>query len=378
MIERRFHPIGQGAFYSEKHDNFNIVYDCGTEWKNRANTTIDKTIKQSFNKNDEIDILFISHFDYDHVSKIKTLKDHVGRIKKVVMPLLHDNEKHLLTNIYRALNFNILTLINNPRLFFGQETQIITVDETDNNHDPINDNSPVQNLDSITVKRIKSGTVLQKKFSTYEWIYIPYNYCYSERNEKLETLITSKGLNFDKFINDPKYTIDQTIENRTTIKDIYSELKGNINQNSMLLYSGIHKNSNKCEHLNLLFRCQKKCHSEAELVLDMLLDRRWGRRNAVGCVYTGDTDLNKVKIKSIFRDYWESVGTIQIPHHGDLKSFDKSILDDKYYWCPISVGEKKRYGHPSSRVIADIRSHNSYPILVTENLTSSYIEHIRC
>lgn len=118
MIERIFHTVGQGAFYSEKHENFNIVYDCGTEWKNRADKTIDKTIKQSFKKDDEIDILFISHFDYDHVSKIKTLKDHVKSIKKVVMPLLHNNEKTLLINIYRALNFNILTLINKPEEFF--------------------------------------------------------------------------------------------------------------------------------------------------------------------------------------------------------------------------------------------------------------------
>ena len=26
---RMFHSIGQGAFYSERHDGYNIVYDCG-------------------------------------------------------------------------------------------------------------------------------------------------------------------------------------------------------------------------------------------------------------------------------------------------------------------------------------------------------------
>jgi len=96
MIKRIFHPIGQGAFYSEQDENFNIVYDCGTEWKNRGKKSIDKMIKQSFSKDDEIDILFISHFDYDHVSKIKVLRDHVKTIKKVVMPLLFESEKNLL------------------------------------------------------------------------------------------------------------------------------------------------------------------------------------------------------------------------------------------------------------------------------------------
>ncbi len=80
MIQRKFHTIGQGAFYSERHENFNIVYDCGTEWKNRAKKTLDRVITQSFSEDDTIDILFISHFDYDHVSKIHTLKEHVKEI----------------------------------------------------------------------------------------------------------------------------------------------------------------------------------------------------------------------------------------------------------------------------------------------------------
>ena len=123
MIQRIFHPIGQGAFYSERHDNINIVYDCGTEWKNRANKTYNKIINQNFKTNDVVDILFISHFDYDHVSKIKILKENVKEIRMVILPLLHDEEKILLTNIYRVLKFNILTLINNPQQFFGEKNK---------------------------------------------------------------------------------------------------------------------------------------------------------------------------------------------------------------------------------------------------------------
>ena len=40
MIQRFFHPVGQGAFYSERHEyqgsDLNIVYDCGTEYMNRG------------------------------------------------------------------------------------------------------------------------------------------------------------------------------------------------------------------------------------------------------------------------------------------------------------------------------------------------------
>lgn len=383
MIERIFHPIGQGAFYSERHDNFNIVYDCGTEWKNRANKTINKTIKQSFSEDDSIDMLFISHFDYDHVSKIKVLKDHVRTIKKVIMPLLHDSEKYLLTNIYRALNFNILTLINNPQEFFGSDTQIITIIPTENNEAPLNDSIEPQSIDTLTTSSIQSGSILSKTFNTYDWIFIPYNYQYNTRNSQLEKLLNTKGFDVDRLKGDPNYTLDEIINDMKISKskggkifrEIYDKLDGKINQNSMLLYSGLNCVRTDCEKEVFIFYYSPRYH-------DFFYHIRWHRmareEYRVSCIYTGDTDLNVVKIKYIFRNFWKSVGTIQIPHHGDLKSFDISTLDDRYYWCPISVGEKNSYGHPSPRVIANILSQDSCPILVTENLTSSFIEHIRC
>lgn len=383
MIERIFHPIGQGAFYSERHNDFNIVYDCGTEWKNRANKTINKTIKQSFSEDDIIDILFISHFDYDHVSKIKVLKEHVRTINKVVMPLLHDNEKYLLSNIYRALNFNILTLINNPQEFFGDETQIITIIPTENNETPLNDNIAPQSIDTLTTTSIESGSILSKTFDTYDWIFIPYNYQYNTRNSQLENLLRTKGFDVDRLKGDTNYTLDKIISDMRISKskggkffrEIYDKLDGRINQNSMLLYSGLNCVRKNCEKEVFIFDYP---HRYCEIFYHIRWRRMAREEYRVSCLYTGDTDLNIVKIKSIFSKFWKSIGTIQIPHHGDLKSFDKKVFEDKHYWCPISVGQKNSYGHPSPRVIANILSQASCPILVTENLTSSFIERIRC
>ncbi len=128
MIERIFHPIGQGAFYSERHTscNINIVYDCGTT--NPKSLAKQRVVSQSFSKDDVIHILFISHFDKDHISLIDTLKKAVKRIEKVVLPLLHDEEKIFLSNIYN--NFgqpDLAQLVSDPNEFFGEETQIIEV-----------------------------------------------------------------------------------------------------------------------------------------------------------------------------------------------------------------------------------------------------------
>ena len=124
MIQRIFHPVGQGAFYSERHENHNIVYDCGSMSVNKSK----KVVSQSFSKEDVIDILFISHFDYDHVSLIEDLKTTVKEIRNVVIPLLHRNEKILLSNVFKALGeYSLASLVDNPNKFFGAETRIISV-----------------------------------------------------------------------------------------------------------------------------------------------------------------------------------------------------------------------------------------------------------
>ena len=379
LIIRTFHPVGQGAFYSERHDNFNIVYDCGTTKKKSA----DKTIKYSFSKDDVIDILFISHFDYDHVSKIKVLKDHVKEIKKVVMPLLHDEEKILLSNIFWDLNFNILTLINEPQEFFGSNTKIITVKPTDDNHKPIDsDPNNMKNIDDLSAdESIENGTILKKEFSiglkSYDWIFIPYNYKFKDRKDDLEKLLAAQGFDVGKLKKDVLYTLDEITKDvgiskakgGKIFKEVYEKVSGNINQDSMLLYSGLDCKKMNCKNIF-------PPYLRLSLLYHFTYHKITTERRNVSCIYTGDTDLNVVKIKSIFRDYWSSVGTIQIPHHGSLKDFNKDTLEDKGYLCPMSVGEKNSYGHPDSKVLGDILSQHCHPMVVTENLASTYVETI--
>lgn len=378
MIQRIFHTIGQGAFYSERHENINVIYDCGTEWKNRAKGIFNKVVTQSFSNKEIIDILFISHFDYDHVSKIQTLRKHVKEIKRVVLPLLHDNEKILLSNFYRALGINILTLINEPEKYFGDNTKIIYVRPSENNESLINDISETQNLDDIVKSNytnkieINSGVKLTIS-GIMNWIFIPYNNNYTNNHNDLIKELKSEGFDTTKLINEPKYTLDKIIKDVSLskskggkkLKEIYDRLNGKVNQNSMFLYSGPIQNNKYHKHCfvgemhrhfynNLYYHCN---HSDK-----------------VGCIYTGDGDLNIVDIKLIFKSYWENVGTIQIPHHGDIKSFNKRVLKDHYYCCPISVGKNNSYGHPSSKVVGEILTLRSCPVLVTEELDSMYIE----
>ncbi|MDO5770084.1 MAG: MBL fold metallo-hydrolase, partial [Psychrobacter sp.] len=119
---RTFHPVGQGAFYSECHSNFNIVYDCGTMSPKRARTVVEDAFRDKV-----VDVLFISHFDKDHISSIPDLKKSTKQIRVVVIPLLDNQQRNLLINFMHDLSAELKQLIMNPRAFFGSNTKVIEV-----------------------------------------------------------------------------------------------------------------------------------------------------------------------------------------------------------------------------------------------------------
>lgn len=372
MIQRFFHPIGQGAFYSERHTSCNIVYDCGTT--NPRSLAKQRVVNQSFRKDDIIHFLFISHFDKDHISLIDTLKKTVQSIERVVIPLLHDKETIFLSSIYRALGENRLAnLVSNPNEFFGGDTRIITVRSSDQEgivgREPVNVSETREK-----VQEVSSGTPLTLD-GLINWAFIPFNYEYQERNKKFICKLQEKGIDICKLKTDPKYILDTEI--KKTIKDAYKDI-GNINENSMFLYSGPSslENSNRhywkrgCWHDNIF-----RWHDNIFCWHFGYYDHRCNPYR-VACLYTGDGDLNKVDVRTTYRRYWDLIGTIQIPHHGSLASFNVEVLGEDSFLCPISVGKNNSYGHPSQRVIGEILSKSCFPILITEDADSTFVEMI--
>ena len=204
MILRTFYPVGHGAFYSENHlcgsTTFNIVYDCGTLESKSLVSTI---VKDAFSDDEVIDILFISHFDKDHVSLIPELRPFRSRkIKKVVLPLLHHDVKLLLNGYYRLMNGwwskadidIILTILNKPEeLFSGAELIFVSSDNDEKVefHQDIVDGTHIKS--GCTVK---SGTaILLKKHP--EWVFIPYNLDISNRVTNLKSLLMREGIDIN-------------------------------------------------------------------------------------------------------------------------------------------------------------------------------------
>lgn len=367
-MQRIFHPVGQGGFYSESfktnNNNFNVVYDCGS-----ISRGVDKVISNSFDKNEDIDILFISHFDSDHVNKINILKNSVSKIKTVIMPLLSEEDKNFLLLVYKWLGSeykNSLDILNNPKEFFGSETKIIWVREVVESRDE-ESNQEIRDVAEIEDgAEIKSGENINFSLEGREfWIYKPYNYKNKIRHKELLKKFGENNILIND-LKDIKYIFNHTKE----IRRCYKEVEGSINQNSLVLYSNLieYKDSTACIYIYIredywkFHPFWRYCFSKNQFNL--------------GCIYTGDVDLKTIvddfknKIKRC--KYYLPVNTIQVPHHGSKNGFDINFFNDfsegpRRIISPISFGLSNPYGHPSSTVITQLTSDYHLPVYVTDD-----------
>lgn len=379
-VIRTFHPVGQGAFYTERFykagkekASHNIVYDCGTSWG--TITKAQKVVKQAFDKDDVIDYLFISHLDYDHISLAVTLKNSVNRINNIVLPLVARDEIMIGIGLNRIANHedavSFLEMIRNPQgnNSFGSDTRIEFVGEPEDN----TKNNPQ------TWKNGESRSFV----NIPEWVLIPHNVkSQSRRQELIDALdavvkevpfqeeIYKRGLpavgsgqalfeslKEENFVN----AIIGVKKIRYAIKSAYEKVAGGVNENSLLLYSG---------------PAETKTRYQIWPVLPTVLCNWFFRR--VACLYTGDSnfDIKEWKDK-LYIGVWENVGTIQLPHHGSLKSFDMTNNPlEREYVFPVSCGSVNSYGHPSSKVLSYLAVNYGQPIIVTEMSNSVYIQMI--
>lgn len=371
-VVRIFHPVGQGAFYTEKHLTsegvFNIVYDCG----NRGCVNqVRPVAMKAFSDKAKIDILFISHFDFDHVSLISSLRPFPDRIDKVVLPLLTEDEKSFLSGYYR-LTRNLdemsdtgdqLSIIENPRRFFSAtgaslvfvrpyNPEVGPPDRMD--REQVSDSAVAGDIDVI-----ESGVNVGATDSP--WVFIPYNMGFTERavlaKEELSSWLKGMGAKLGQ-LRDPVFVAKYA----APLNKIYQKIGRGANENSMAVYSG-------------------PCRDRYMECLRYATSPRWFAGRCIpiasrqpGCLYTGDMELEKVDLTHIYRDYLHHIGTVQIPHHGSDTKFDIAHLPVGGCICPVSYGLLNKFGHPDEGVLRDVRSRGGLPIAVTEDPASCYVE----
>lgn len=350
---RTFHPVGHGAFYTEKHvledQTINIVYDCGSKTLEKQLPSI---INNTFKKGEEIEFLFISHFDADHVNGIEYLKTYC-KIKKVVIPLIEDKDAIL---IIKAINTSKIgsnkldTLIDSPEEYFPG-SEIIKVKAVNEGYS--DDRYFANDLNNGGTIPSGSEIILHKSSAKNKWCFIPFNYDYSERVESFKRKIKKEGLNFDK-LDDIVYITKE----KETIISIYKEITGKANGNSLVVFSG----GDYAVPAMHYFSTDKK------IVLE------YDRCSYISCIYLGDSSANKSDFYSQLKErldkLTESIGIIQIAHHGAEGNFSPDILKlGTNPWAIISCGSTDKH-HPSVNVVKQIQENGSIPFMVTEKTTT--------
>ena len=392
MIEltRTFHPVGQGAFYSEQieygnNDPFVMVYDCGSNTippvrKNgiiKSGSKLEKRVNSDLGSN-KVDLLFISHFDEDHINGCELLDP-----KTVVLPFVNSTYRWILDIIgILTGNPSLSTLFFDPRAIFQNAKVIRILENEDENRDqniedgsdnPVDLNDP----DLFAGKQdkeiiIKSGTPIFAAVGSQIWEYIPWNPNFSKFFAKFEKkIVDSPNLDINELRkqSNGKYVI--SVFER--LKEIYTSLQDK-NDHSVLVYSG--PNLQKASQDWTLFYLGS--------------DTGWCRRRFVpndvsgrlSCIFFGDIKVEDKWLITFYRllgeDRMNNVGCIQIPHHGSVANEGWKCLDSPYLnrpiICVISVGEVNRYGHPSAKVISKLLKTHADVVIVTEKFSSILIE----
>ncbi len=341
IMQRVFMPVGQGAFYIEKfNDNFTIVYDCGSY---QDTFIVEENIKKSI-LDTKIDLLVISHYHEDHINGLEYLFKNFD-VKRMLMPYLNLTEK-----IKSFVDADIQNNNNNFYKDFCIDPKQALYDNFDKSSEITyvkpEQSSQANEIDIRELKNeINSGDKITCSVTNCTWSYIPFNFQNITRTKQFETLIKHLNLNtIEKFKN---YYKDKA--NKDKFIDIYKKIRGDINTNSLVLYSGAYSNIKTTIYSSI------KSFSFAQKIS--------------GCLYLGDYNAKGSRkmeeLKEKYESFCKEISTIQIPHHGSRGNYNPKLNFKPNIISVISAGIDNKFDHPHSETLKQIAIQNGIVILIT-------------
>ena len=335
-MTRTFHPVGQGAFYSERFycgtDNvFNVVYDCGTQ-TNRKN--LPQIIRETFSaingEKKKINYLFVSHFHEDHINGIKTLLT-LCDVECIVIPAITDKNILLCDYIHNTIrsegsdddgNWFMEQILSNP------------------------DADSVE-LNGQIIKLRKLGS----QRDSIELVNIGWEYVlYCPQSGDWKGFIEE----FNKEFPTP-----------------YAQFNGN---NFMILKDSFTKKTDGFERLKKLYKNYYKDPKKNDNYYSMVVLSKPACSNEEKdekmCLYTGDfpgrNDQCREDLKTNYVAYWKNFKTMQIPHHGSRYDNPKELYDIPERNCVYSYGTNNPYHHPSDETLQMLKTQKEIPVPVNE------------
>jgi Metallo-beta-lactamase superfamily len=373
------HPVGQGGMMSGLLNipggQFHWVYDCGSNQSEALNREIALVAARG-----DVDCLFLSHLDSDHVNGVDRLLMATG-VKEVVLPYLNDLDRLIAAahdHATGALSGGFLTFLSDMEGWFGARgvervTFIMPRDDDDEGEDgrgpelPRSDGGgegpirakwshPAQDYsapagDSLSrskgpmVQRFETTASLHLSAASgmLDWLLLPY----AHRPSEAQLLAFRKAMH-RKF--GPKYPArlkallsDPAL--REMVRECYDLIWSDHNLVSMALYAGPRESQ----------------HWQGDCLSKPLWWHHYQQSNAVGWFETGDMHLNVGRRRKAFvhhyRDVLDQVNVFALPHHGSHRNFHDSLFGElpNMSQCVAATGPNG-YGHPSDSVKQSVHS----------------------
>lgn len=340
-IHRIIHPSGHGAFFTERiheegHRDINVVYDCGCKEESEKDL-LRSEVSDFFKDGNTIDILFISHFDSDHVNGIELLMPYINKETRVFLPFSYEY-------LYIAIDSTIMVQMGNTLKVLEQKTDINRLYwvKYSRNGD---EQQRVVDYREVEGPMIESGKGMGVHYNPsgtgqYKWLYIPFNF-YDDKvyREKLEKAVAAEWGVKPKDI-DPSRLDEIAI---SKFRQVYRSI-GSHNTNTSNERTN-KTNGSKNINDNSLLVLSKSASYNCETVTKAIpfLERLSGYGNyyrtkhfAPGdgsCLYTGDSNLGtKEKVRQlqsiINRFTGMQIELFQLPHHGSRQYYCRELLTD--------------------------------------------------
>ena len=414
FMDRMFLPVGQGAFYCERFHNaeqgrnLNVVYDCGTL---SGMCMLDRELNRVFAQDEIIDAVFISHLHEDHFNGLERLSKRC-KIQRIYLPCME-------TLGLRLMQLDYITRKHMTRRIYGEDISEGFSDSVlDDPHEPNLDKNILRDKLLRLIKPIGNddhfdfrGRRVDRKehiffvgapespqeevfvgsshgsMMSFTWRYKAFSIM-SEDDEKvviaglkslipvkwrkdpekgpLENLIAEliqKVKEEDKSVGERRKKGKKLPDLLNKIRNVYNRIGSNhFNVNSLMLYSG----------------CDK---APVPVIVGGFFDRTCPETHCcangkTGCLYTGDFDAqkhwNELNSK-LTQAEWQTIGCIQIPHHGSEGNFNNNFLNESIFPAPapchvISAGLGNQYLHPSKSVLKKYDNQKRcFPAVVTQD-----------
>lgn len=373
------HPVGQGGLMSgllEVPDGrFHWVYDCGSNQSEPLGREIAAIAGRG-----EIDCLFLSHLDSDHISGIDRLLIASGGVKEVVLPYLDDIDRLIAAAHDSAagrLAGEFLTFLGDMADWFGTRgvdriTFISPNSDDDGPETPApefpRDGEPergkgeifakwtrqpvrqgrMANLPKrILVQRLQTNSMLElgSSWGPLDWIFAPY--AHQPSAKKFSAFKSELFKQFGRHYRTPGFLAGLLHDKGKlrALREAYDLIWSDHNLVSMALYAGPSDSS----------AWSREC----------LHPPGWWHRHpenqAVGWLGTGDMHLNVGRRREAMINHYryllDQVNVFALPHHGSHRNYHPSLLREmpNVTQCVAASGPNG-YGHPSDHVKQSVLS----------------------